>query len=127
MTTIQEKKQIHELDLQSLTEGCTKAIVTYSLQENCFAPNGFTKHKIVVFIGDGFCPETVNKHISDMLVNHNHSFVKSYLFLSKMGTWIKSKVDLFKALLLQDIFGIIPSNDIIDCRKKGRKFNNRRA
>lgn len=122
------KTQAVEMDMQGLTEGCTHAIVSYSLDEDYTSPNGFKTRKIVVFFdGNCFCPETVNKSINEIMIRHNQSFVKSHLFMFKLGTWVKTRIDQFKAVIMRDILGIIPNNDILDWRGKYNNYRDGRA
>ena len=123
---IKENVQVSEMDLQGLTEGCNRVIVSHSLEEDYFAPKGFKTRKIVVFFdGNGFCPETVNKSVNEIMMRHNQSFVKSHLFMFKLGTWVKVRIDLFKAVLMRNILGIAPNCDISDWRNESDKCNGR--
>lgn len=115
-------------DLQELIKDCNRVIITHSLEESISSPNGFKVRKMVVlFDGNGFCPETVNRSINEIMMRHNQSFVKSHLFILKLSTWIKVRIDLFKAALMRDILGIIPNSDISDWRDECNKYRNGRA
>lgn len=102
-------------DLQELIKGCNQAIITHALEECIYAPNGFKARKMVVFFeGDGFCHETVNNGINDIMIQHCKSLVKSHFFIIQAGETWKKSLFRFAAYLLRPILGISANEEIID-------------
>ncbi|WP_163309940.1 hypothetical protein [Dysgonomonas sp. 521] len=103
--------QAAEMDIQGLTEGCNRAIVVYSLEEDYFAPKGFrTRKMVILYDNDGFCRETVNKGISNIMIMHGQSLMKSHMYITnESGKWKKSLFQ-FAAFLLC-IFRRYPPSD----------------
>lgn len=118
-------KEIPETsDLQELTKGCNSSIVSYSLE--CFSDEHMKTRKIVVFFSDGFCCETINKDINNMMIRHNQSLVKSQLYKNNSGSWKRSFFK-FAAYLLRPILGVKPSSDLVDITNVANNYNNGRG
>lgn len=125
---MKEKTQAAEMDIQGLTEGCNRAIVVYSLEEDYFASKGFrTRKMVILYDNDGFCRETVNKGISNIMIMHGQSLMKSHMYITnESGKWKKSLFQ-FAAFLLRPILGVLAGNDIIDITNESKKYNKGRG
>lgn len=110
---------VENTNLEEMTKDCTNAIVTFSIidrGELVYPEKRYATRKMVVFLSNGFCPETVHAHLLDIMHAHNQSLSKSYLYRFRTGKWIAA-IFKFKTYLLRSITGFIADSNIIDYRK----------
>lgn len=121
---IEVRKTPVETNLQELTEGCSKVITTYSLEESLLAKTGFETRKIVVFFSDGLDFEMVARGVHEVLMAHDQSLVKTELYCNKTGNWLKSAIH-YGITLFRDIIGFSPNCHFTDFREVYRNFKSR--